>query len=170
MDFAKLSRERYSLRKFADKPLEKEKLDLILEAGRNAPTAKNYQPQRIFVANTPESLTKADKCTECHFHAPVILIIGYDANISAKHTIGQFDFGMMDATIAITQMMLQATDLGVGNICIGLFDPTKVHREFPETKDTTLISMLFLGYPAEGAKPAYLHDERIPVEDMVKYL
>ena len=122
------------------------------------------------VANTPEALAKADKCTECHFHAPVILIIGYDEKISAKHTIGNFDFGMMDATIAITQMMLQATDLGVGNICIGLFDPTKVHGEFPETKETTLISMLFLGYPAEGAKPAYLHDERIPLEDMVKYL
>ena len=170
MDFAKLSRERYSLRKFSDKPLEREKLDLILDAAHNAPTAKNYQPQRIFVANTPEALAKADKCTECHFHAPVILIIGYDEKISAKHTIGNFDFGMMDATIAITQMMLQATDLGVGNICIGLFDPTKVHGEFPETKEATLISMLFLGYPAEGAKPAYLHDERIPLEDMVKYL
>jgi nitroreductase len=170
MDFAKLSRERFSLRKFDGRPLEQEKLDLILEAGRSAPTAKNYQPQRIFVANTPQALAKADKCTECHFHAPVILIIGYDEKISAKHTIGNFDFGMMDATIAITQMMLQATDLGVGNICIGLFDPTKVHAEFPETKETTLISMLFLGYPAEGAKPAYLHDERIPLSDMVKYL
>ncbi|MBR1885595.1 MAG: nitroreductase family protein [Schwartzia sp.] len=170
MEFAKLSRERYSLRKFSDAPLEREKLDLILEAGHNAPTAKNYQPQRIFVANTPEALAKADKCTECHFHPPVILMIGYDASISAKHTIGHFDFGMMDATIAITQMMLQATDLGVGNICIGLFDPEKIAEEFPETRGTTMISMLFLGYPAEGAKPAYLHDDRIPIGDMVKYL
>ena len=153
MDFAALSRERYSLRKFSDRPLEQETLDLILEAGHNAPTAKNFQPQRIFVANTPETLSKADKCTECHFHPPVILIIGYDEKISAKHTIGKFDFGMMDATIAITQMMLQATDLGVGNICIGLFHPGKVYEEFPETKDTTLISMLFLGYPADGRSP-----------------
>ncbi len=170
MDFAKLSRERYSLRKFSDRPLEQDKLDLILEAGHNAPTAKNYQPQRIFVANTPEALAKADKCTECHFHPPVILIVGYDANISAKHTIGKFDFGMMDATIAITQMMLQATDLGVGNICIGLFHPRKIYEEFPETRETTVISLLYLGYPAEGAKPAHLHDERIPLGEMVKYL
>ena len=170
MDFAKLSRDRYSLRKFADRPLEQEKLDLILEAGHNAPTAKNYQPQRIFVANTPETLAKADKCVECHFHPPVVLMIGYDEKISAKHWIGKFDFGMVDATIAITQMMLQATDLGVGNICIGLFDPRKIHEEFPETRETTFISLLYLGYPAAGAKPAHLHDERIPIEDMVKYL
>ena len=49
MDFEKLSAERYSLRKFDTRPVEQEKLDLILEAGRNAPTAHNNQPQRIFV-------------------------------------------------------------------------------------------------------------------------
>ena len=45
MDFEKLSAERYSLRKFDTRPVEQEKLDLILEAGRNAPTAHNNQPQ-----------------------------------------------------------------------------------------------------------------------------
>ena len=54
MDFAKLSAERYSLRKYSDKPVEEEKLALILEAGRNAPTAHNLQPQRIFVIKSPE--------------------------------------------------------------------------------------------------------------------
>lgn len=63
MDFEKLSAERYSLRKFSDRPVEQEKLDLILEAGRNAPTAHNLQPQRIFVIRTPETLEKADGCT-----------------------------------------------------------------------------------------------------------
>ena len=49
MDFEKLSAARYSLRKFDSRPVEKEKLALILEAGRNAPTAHNKQPQRMFV-------------------------------------------------------------------------------------------------------------------------
>ena len=47
MDFAKLAAERYSLRKFSDRPVEAEKLSAVLEAGRNAPTAHNLQPQRI---------------------------------------------------------------------------------------------------------------------------
>ncbi len=170
MDFAKLSRERYSLRKFSDRPLEKEKLEIILEAGHNAPTAKNYQPQRFFVANTPETLAKADKCTVCHFHPPVILIAAYDPKVSWKQEHGSQDYGAVDAAIAVTQMMLQASDLGVGNIFIGLFDPALIHEEFPETRGTIPIAMLFLGYPAEGAKPAHLHYERIPLEDMVKML
>ena len=64
MDFEKLSAERYSLRKYSDRPVEPEKLALILEAGRNAPTAHNLQPQRIFVIQSPEALEKADSCME----------------------------------------------------------------------------------------------------------
>ena len=60
MDFAKLSGSRYSLRKYSDRPVEAEKLALILESGRNAPTAHNNQPQRIFVLQSPEALEKAD--------------------------------------------------------------------------------------------------------------
>ena len=49
MDFAQLEKARYSLRKFSDRPVEQEKLDMVLEAARCAPTAHNNQPQRIFV-------------------------------------------------------------------------------------------------------------------------
>ena len=55
MDFNALSAARYSLRKFSAQPVEPEKLALILEAGRNAPTAHNFQPQRIFVQSAGES-------------------------------------------------------------------------------------------------------------------
>ena len=63
MDFEKLSAERYSLRKFDTRPVEQEKLNLILEAGRNAPTAHNNQPQRIFVFRSPAALDKAATST-----------------------------------------------------------------------------------------------------------
>lgn len=56
MDFNVLSAARYSLRKFSDRAVEQEKLALVLEAGRNAPTAHNFQPQRIFVLRSPEAL------------------------------------------------------------------------------------------------------------------
>lgn len=49
MNFAELSAQRYSLRKFSDRPVEDALLQQVLEAGRNAPTAHNNQPQRIFV-------------------------------------------------------------------------------------------------------------------------
>lgn len=74
MDFEKLCAERYSLRKFSDRPVEAEKLEKVLEAGHNAPTAHNLQPQRILVMQSKEALEKAEECTACKFHPPVILV------------------------------------------------------------------------------------------------
>ena len=48
MDFENVIRERKATRKFSDKPVEQEKLEKILEAGRVAPTAKNIQPIKIW--------------------------------------------------------------------------------------------------------------------------
>ena len=47
MDFLNLATNRYSVRSFSIKPVEKDKLDYILKAGQIAPTAANFQPQRI---------------------------------------------------------------------------------------------------------------------------
>lgn len=57
-NFKALATERYSVRKFDTKPVEQEKLDILLEAARLAPTAHNYQPQRLLVLNTTDSLNK----------------------------------------------------------------------------------------------------------------
>lgn len=170
MDFRTLSAARYSLRKFSSQPVEQEKLYLILEAGRNAPTAHNYQPQRIFVLQSVESLEKADGCTASHFHPPVILVVAYDPAVSWKRETDGKDHGEFDAAIAATQMMLQAADLGLGTTYVGMFEPEKLLAAFPEMAGTMPIAMLPLGYPAEGAHPARLHAERKPLTDLAVYL
>ena len=170
MDFQALSAARYSLRKFSTQPVEQEKLDLILEAGRNAPTAHNNQPQRIFVLRSPEALEKADGCTAAHFRPPVILVVAYDAAVSWKRETDGKDHGEIDAAIAATQMMLQAADLGLGTTYVGMFEPDKLLAAFPEMEGTVPIAMLPLGYPAEGAHPARLHSERRPIGELAAYL
>jgi nitroreductase len=170
MDFAQLSAARYSLRKFSDRPVEQEKLDQILEAGRNAPTAHNFQPQRIFVLQTPEALEKADGCMGAHFHPPVILVVAYDPETAWHRETDGKNHGEIDAAIAATQMMLQAADLGLGTTYVGMFEPEKLLAAFPEMAGLNPIAMLPLGYPAEGAHPARLHNDRKPLEELVKYL
>lgn len=170
MDFNVLSAARYSLRKFSDRAVEPEKLALVLEAGRNAPTAHNYQPQRIFVFQSSEALEKANACAGSHFHPPVILAVAYDPAVSWKRETDGKDHGEIDATIATTQMMLQAADLGLGTTYVGMFEPEKLLASFPEMAGTCPIALLPLGYPAEGAHPARLHTDRKPMEELVKYL
>jgi nitroreductase len=170
MDFNVLSAARYSLRKFSDRAVEQEKLALVLEAGRNAPTAHNFQPQRIFVLRSPEALEKADACMGSHFHPPVLVAVAYDPAVSWKRETDGKDHGEIDAAIAATQMMLQAADLGLGTTYVGMFEPEKLLAAFPEMAGTMPIALLPLGYPAEGAHPARLHSDRRPVEELVKYL
>ena len=170
MDFEKLSAERYSLRKYSDRPVEPEKLALILEAGRNAPTAPNLQRRRIFVVQSPEALEKADGCMGSHFHPPVILAVACDLEEAWKRETDGKNHGEIDAAIAATQMMLQAADLGLGTTYVGMFEPEKLWAAFPEMQGTMPVAMLTLGYPAEGAHPSRLHASRKPLEELVKYL
>ena len=170
MEFLQMSEARYSLRKFSDRPVEAEKLAAILEAGRNAPTAHNLQPQRIFVLRSPEALEKADACTAAHFHPPVILVVAYDPEAAWKRETDGKNHGEIDASIAATQMMLEAADLGLGTTYVGMFEPEKLLAAFPEMAGLCPIAMLPLGYPAEGAHPSRLHADRKPLEELVKYL
>ena len=170
MDFQTLSLARYSLRKFSDRPVEEEKLELVLKAGQSAPTAHNLQPQRFFVLRTPEALEKADGCTASHFHPPVMIAVCADPAVSWKREYDGKDHGEIDAAIAVTQMMLQAADLGLGTTFIGLFDPVKLLAAFPEMSGLTPVALLPLGYPAEGAHPARLHTDRKPLSEFVRYL
>ena len=163
MDFEKLCAERYSLRKYADRPVEAEKLEKVLEAGHNAPTAHNLQPQRILVMQSKEALEKAEECTACKFHAPVILVVAYDPAKAWNREGDMKNHGEIDATIAATQMMLQAADLGLGTCYVGMFSQEKLHELFPEIAT----AMFPLGYPAETAHPSRLHTDRMPLDEMV---
>ncbi|WP_352415263.1 nitroreductase family protein [Oscillibacter ruminantium] len=171
MDFAQLEKARYSLRKFSERPVEQEKLDLVLEAARCAPTAHNKQPQRVFVFKSAEALEKADACAACHFHSPLLLAVAYkEEEAWTRDTVDGKNHGEIDAAIAVTQMMLQAADLGLGTTYVGMFDPQALLAAFPEMAGCTPIALLPIGYPAEGAHPARLHEDRIPMEDMVTVL
>ena len=69
MSFSTLCHERFSARKYIDKKVEEEKIAAILEAGRVAPTAKNNQPQRIYLLKSDEALQKIRGITPCTFGA-----------------------------------------------------------------------------------------------------
>ncbi|MBE6964047.1 MAG: nitroreductase [Ruminococcaceae bacterium] len=170
MDFVTLSAERYSLRKFSDRGVEQEKLDVILEAGRSAPTAHNLQPQRIFVIQSAEAAEKLEGCIHAHFHPPVHLVVAYDPAEAWKREDDGKNHGEIDAAIAVTQMMLQAADLGLGSTYVGMFDPEKLLAAFPEMAGLIPVAVLPLGYPAEGARPSRLHASRKEMEQLVKYL
>lgn len=170
MDFKELSSARYSLRKYDDRQVEEEKMSIILEAGRNAPTAHNNQPQHIFVICSEKALQKADECMGVHFHSPILLVVAYDKAMAWNRETDGKNHGEIDAAICATQMMLQAADLGLGTTYVGMFEIDKLYAAFPEMKKYIPIAILTLGYPQEGAHPSRLHNDRKPLAELAEYL
>ena len=170
MDFLQLAKEqRYSVRKFKDQPVEKEKLDLILEAGRIAPTACNYQPQRILVIEDKAGLEKLKQCTSYHFEAPLALMICYDKTTVWKSNTNGTISGDVDASIVTTQMMLQAAELGLGTTWVGGFSHQKARELFQIPDFLVPVAMLPIGYPADGVLPHPWHFKRFDMDHTVFY-
>lgn len=82
--FLELARARYSVRSFANTPIEEEKLLAILQAGQIAPTAVNYQPQKIYVLKSQDALSKIRSITKSTYNAPTVLLVCYDERLSWK--------------------------------------------------------------------------------------
>lgn len=170
MDFLKLAKERYSCRRFLDKQIEREKLEKVLEAGRIAPTAKNTQPQRVFVIESEEGIKKVREICNYHFYAPTVLLFTYDKNVSGKSSFTGKDYGCEDVAITVTQMMLAATSLGLGTTYVGAFDPDLAVEAFNLDENLVPVAYLPIGYPREDDKPSRLHDTNISFDEMFKFL
>ena len=168
MNFQELAKARYSVRSFQDKPIEKEHLDLILEAGRVAPTACNFQPQKIYVAKSAEARAKLASVCRCTFDAPVILVVCYDRTRDWKNKLKPgYESGETDAAIVCTHMMLQAFELGVGSCWVGYFNAQTVAEVLGLPENVTVSALLPMGYPAQDAKALPLHDQYRDLADTV---
>ena len=169
MDFQTLITERYSVRQFKNEHLEKDVIDKILGASHVAPTGCNFQPQRILVLNTDESIEKLSKCTKCHFNAPTAFLVCYNKDESWKRAYDGALSAPVDASIVATHMMLCAKDLGVGCCWVMHFNPMAMRETFNIPENIEPAALLVMGYPTPDAKPLGLHSKYRPMDEVVFY-
>ena len=104
MSFMDLARKRYSSREYKDTPVEQEKIDAILEAGRISPTAVNAQPVRVIAVRTPEGLSKVSEGANI-YGAPLAFIVYADRSKAWVRKYDGMNSAEIDASIVTTQMM-----------------------------------------------------------------
>jgi len=171
MDFLEMVKKRYSERYFSDKPIEQEKLDKILEAGRVVPTACNYQPQKFYVLKSKKALELAATVTSYTYNAPLVILVCYDMNEVWKNKREEgYNSGEQDIAIAATTMMYEAETLGIHTLWIRGFDSKVAVETFKLSENLVVGMMLALGYPSEKSKPSDWHFKRKPMEEMVTEL
>ena len=161
MDFLELVSSRQSVRGFdSDRPVEKEKLERIVETARLAPSACNAQPWSFVVVDEPELKNQVADATSSrvlgmnHFtkQAPVhLLLVEEKVNVSSGigGWIKKKDYAQMDLGIVAAHIVLAAQAEGLGTCIVGWFDEDKVKEllHIPSSKRVWLD--IVIGYSSQ---------------------
>lgn len=169
MDFLELAKERYSVRDFKSDIVPKEIIDKILEAAYVSPTACNRQAFKITVVTSELGMEKFRKCTECHFDAPMAMIVSYDKDLSWDRPFDHEKSGPIDASIVGTHLMLEAYNLGVGSTWVMYFIPEAIIEEFELEENYIPVVVLPMGYPNDNSKPSELHNKFRNINELVEW-
>jgi nitroreductase len=154
MEVFEAIKARRSVRAYRDEPVEKEKLDRILEGLNQAPSAGNLQAYEVYRVVHPDlrrKLSKAAQDQQFVCQAPVVLVFcAHAARSAGKYGArGRQLYCVQDATIACTYAMLAATALGLSSVWVGAFDETNVARVLGLPADHRPVAILPIGYAAE---------------------
>ena len=156
---------RRSIRAYSAQPVEKEKLEAVLEAARLAPSARNRQKWKFIIITDP---AVKDKMLEaCHNQAfvgqaPVcIAVVDEEPGIM---TCGQ-PVDTVDCSIALSFLILKAHEEGLGTCWLGRFDQDKVKAALGIPENMSVVAVTPLGYPVENpdARP------RKPLDEIIRY-
>ena len=152
-----LMSSRQSERRYLDRPVEKEKIERILEAGRLSPSACNGQPWKFILVDDPAlrdgiaiaASARVLKMNTFVDQAPVIIVIVREkSNFSSRagEIIKSKDYSRIDIGIAAVSMAYQASAEGLGTCIIGWLDEKRIKEllKIPASKNVELI--LTLGY------------------------
>lgn len=170
MNFLELAKTRFSVRKFLDKEIEKEKMDKILEAGNVAPTGCNHQPQRIYIIKSEEKIAALNKLSKCIFGAKTVLLFTYNENEEWKNPLEKgVHSGVQDVSIVATHVMLEAWELGIGTCWVNYFAPAELEKALDLPPNERAVLLMPIGYPADDASPLEkMHSVYKPIGDTVR--
>jgi nitroreductase len=179
MDVLEAIHQRRSIRDFVDRPVPDEVIWQVIEAGTWAPSAGNMQAWEFVVVKDSQARRKVVDTTDAGItaragvttqewlmDAPVIVVVCYDVKRMGGR-YGQKGRELMtklDCMGCVENMMLAATDLGLGSCCLIGFEPQALKEALPIPKELTPLLLVAMGYPAYQPQPPY----RLPPEDVVR--
>lgn len=144
MEVSEAIRLRRSVRAYDSRPVPEDVLTEVLEAGRIAPSAMNYQPWHFIVVRDPDKRKALTDGRYAKFltQSPVVIVGLGDKKVSPT-------WHVVDTTIALQQMVIAATSKGLGTCWIGSFYEDKVRAALEIPERYTVVAMIAMGYPKE---------------------
>ena len=153
--------KRVSIRKYEDKPVEKDKIEKVLRAAMAAPSAGNQQPWEFYVVTDKDKIKALSECSPysgCAANAPVVLVPCY-------RTEGLMfpEFDKIDLAIATENALLEITSQGLGGVWLAIAPiqdrVENVAKVIGTPENLVPFALVPFGYPAESRNQQDRYDE-----------
>jgi nitroreductase len=172
MEYTELIRSRVSVRNYnPNRPVPKEILERILDAGRLAPSACNYQPWKFLLISSKAMIEKVKSCYERGWlkDAPHILVAIGLKDQAWIRSYDEYNSIETDVTIAMTHIILAAENEGVSTCWIAAYNPALLKKVLNATENQIIFGITPLGYPKPGyQKPS--EKKRKSLDEIVEFL
>jgi len=158
MDIFQVFRDRRSIRKYRDTPVEADKIDQVIDAARLAPSWKNMQCWRFLVVSDPvrkaallRAFPEENPGYKAIASAPVLIVVCADPQESGVEN--GINYFIADTAIAFEHLCLAAHALGLGTCWMGWFDETAIRTALGIPETIKVVGITPLGYPDQEPKP-----------------
>lgn len=171
MEYSDLILSRESVRNYdPDRPVPRETLEKILNAGRLAPSACNKQPWIFLVISSAEMLNKVRQCYHRDWfrEAPHILVVMGYIDRSWKRGSDGHNSIETDLAIAMTHIILAAENEGVGTCWIANYSPDLLKKAIDQKENEVVFGITPLGYPKKGYRKT--PKNRKPLDETARFL
>jgi nitroreductase len=161
-------RSRRNVRVYTDQPIPRTDLERILEAGRRAPSSMNWQPWHFVVVTDREQLAELAKVWQGAKHvarsAATIALVAAEPEDERHRDWLQYDFGQTTAN-----MMLTATDVGIGSGHSAVVDQQQAQAVLGFPDGHFCAYLIGLGYPADRPLRPVVNPDRRRLDDVVHW-
>ena len=163
MELNEVLLKRRSIRKFTDEPVSEEDVLKLLHAGMSGPSACNRTPWEFFVVTNPEILEKLRKSARySKIKAPLAIVVC--GNLSKALPLQLSPFWIQDCSAATENILLKATDLGLGAVWCGIHpmktSEKKVSEALSLSEKLVPLNIIHIGHPAEFPEPRDQYNEK----------
>ena len=174
MEFTELMKERRSVRAYADKPVDRALVDEVVRAAQLAPSWKNSQTGRYYVALSPESQAKIRACLPAYNQKSsanaALIVTAYEKGVSgfnAGEPVNELgnEWGAYDLGLQNMLLCLRARELGLDTLIMGIRDGDAIRARLGIPENEEIMSVIAIGKAAEEPAPR----PRKELDEVVKF-
>lgn len=156
MELQDVLQSRRSIRKYTEEPVSKEEIDLLMHAAMSGPSACNKTPWEFYVVTDEAVLEKLRNASRySKIYAPLAIVVCGSLSRALPSQLAPY--WIQDCSAATENILLAATDLGLGTVWCGIYPQKRAEERVREalglTEKQIPLNIIYVGHPDQVQEP-----------------